>query len=202
MSEVCRIRDIRGLLHYNKVFGAKPFSSIAARELGLRIISICILAGLINLAPIPFPLLLGSQSDKGTLADPHHVDPPISDSRSSLSLLLTLSLSLPLDIHLRAPLLRLGIIMHQTILLLLLFIARQGSPRTAQRAVHTIFHAVSVVRQLALGFHAFSAGVLLRAGVFEVCGPDESAEGFFGRAHGLVPLALCAAGVVVRDSSR
>lgn len=142
-------------------------------------ISVAAILG-ITFACIPFPQAVSSSQSIYPLPSLSH--PPILLTPTP-----TLGLRLLLDIRLRAPLLRLRIVMLDPHLLLLLAIPRDPRHHPAGGALHAVLHARAEVRELALRFLPLALGVLLRAFFLEGFGTDEPAEGFFGRAEGLVP---------------
>lgn len=100
------------------------------------------------------------------------------------------------NIRLGAPLCRLPIIMSHARLLLLLAIAHKPGHSALDAALDALPDPRAVVPQLALGFLAFSLGVLALAGLLQARDAQGAAEGFFGGADGLIPGAFGAGGVV------
>lgn len=85
------------------------------------------------------------------------------------------------------------------VLLFLRPITDNSSANGSQRALHAVSNTLTQVLQLTLGFLLFACGVLLCTSAAQILVADQVADGFFGRAQGLVPLARRAVLVVFCD---
>lgn len=87
------------------------------------------------------------------------------------------------------------------VLLLLRAVTSNSRTDRSQSALSTVLDSLAEVLELALRLLLLSGGVLLSAAATEALVADHVAEGFFGRAHGLVILAGDAFLVVLGHSA-
>ena len=124
-------------------------------------------------------------------------DPLLRRSRLRRSL----GISLLLQVELDTALASLAVVVLQMSLLLRFRVARQACDSAAYGAMDTIADALTEIADLALGLLRLAVLVLLDALLLERFRADEAAEHLLAAADGLVPVALRAVGVVLRDAA-
>jgi len=81
-------------------------------------------------------------------------------------------------------------------------VTSQPSSSAAERSLNSIANALTKIVQLALGFLSLALEVLFSSLLLEVLVSKEVADGFFGTANGLIPLALGSVRVVFGRGAR